>query len=499
MTRSSRVASETAQILSLFVLSLRVWTIGAGDSSPLDKIFASQRLQGKNVTIRLDEYLQQRSDANIAPLFPAKGVGGQGSFEYRLENRSAQLYIYENSIPRIIHQMWKTTKIQRTFAPYIRSWIRLHPFWEYRFWTDASGEEFIRRVYPEFWPLFEGFNGIQRSDALRYFILYNYGGIYADLDVESVAPLDEILDQPLILSQEPLAHAVVLEDRPRQVCNAFMASRPGHPFWPFVHNYMASHQVRRDPVGSTGPRMLDAALEAYINTSNPETVFVGSPERFMPLFDDKLNNFRRKCERWSLSDRQLEYCKVMRERDFVNQIEDDTLTVHHWSHTWLGHVTDDHFVDVWEVVNSTRNRYLANTFYGASEREPHDQHMENPWYMILTSEGNITIELFVDQMPYTASNFINLANTHFYDGLQFHRVIPNFMIQFGDASTRSFERFEDTRLGGSKFVNLATQKIEKRSKEGYIRDEFKAGLSNEKYTISMANTGQPNSGGYPKK
>ena len=40
-------------------------------------------------------------------------------------------------------------------------------------------------------------------------------------------------------------------------------------------------------------------------------------------------------------------------------------------------------------------------------------------------------QLFVDQMPITASNWIDLAQTGFYDGIYFHRVIPNFMAQFG--------------------------------------------------------------------
>uniref|UniRef100_A0A7S3YQI4 Alpha 1,4-glycosyltransferase domain-containing protein n=1 Tax=Lotharella globosa TaxID=91324 RepID=A0A7S3YQI4_9EUKA len=323
--------------------------------------------------------------------------------------------------------MWKTTKIQITFQPFVKSWARLHPFWEYRFWTDASGEDFVKSVYPKYWDLFEGFNGIQRSDALRYFILHHYGGVYADLDVEPVKPLDSMLNNTLTLSQEPLAHAVVLENRDRQVCNAFMASPVGHPFWPYVHQYMNDHQIRQDPVGSTGPRMLDAALDAYnnidfnkptiiptkdqyssINHHNKNTqetattsrwgrgyggwkgyrkkaranqkktwekvnlteatweeVYVAPPEEYMPLFDDKLNDFSQKCQKWGLSQKQKDYCNVMKKRNYENRIEDNTLTVHHWSHTWLGHVTEQDFIDVWDLVNSTKQRYLHNTHWNA--------------------------------------------------------------------------------------------------------------------------------------
>ena len=57
--------------------------------------------------------------------------------------------------------------------------------------------------------------------------------------------------------------------------------------------------------------------------------------------------------------------------------------------------------------------------------------MANPVANCKTSMGTFKLELFVDKMPVTASNFIALAKEGYYDGLSFHRVIPNFMAQFG--------------------------------------------------------------------
>ena len=48
-----------------------------------------------------------------------------------------------------------------------------------------------------------------------------------------------------------------------------------------------------------------------------------------------------------------------------------------------------------------------------------------------TSRGLIKVELFADKAPLTVANFVNLAQRGFYDGLNFHRVIPDFMIQDG--------------------------------------------------------------------
>jgi peptidylprolyl isomerase len=103
----------------------------------------------------------------------------------------------------------------------------------------------------------------------------------------------------------------------------------------------------------------------------------------------------------------------------------------------------------------------------------------NPSAVLKTNKGDITLELFTDKMPITAGNFIKLAEEGFYDGTKFHRVIQGFMIQGGDPNSKG----DDTSVYGI-------------GGPGYtIEDEFVAGFSNVRGTISMANTGQPNSGG----
>jgi cyclophilin family peptidyl-prolyl cis-trans isomerase len=108
--------------------------------------------------------------------------------------------------------------------------------------------------------------------------------------------------------------------------------------------------------------------------------------------------------------------------------------------------------------------------------------MSNPIATFQTSLGNFQAELFVDQMPVTAGNFVNLAKSKFYDGLHFHRVIQGFMIQFGCPYSRD-PKSPRCGTGGPP--------------HGNVRDEHpeNAKLSNEPGTLSMANTGQPNSGG----
>ena len=63
--------------------------------------------------------------------------------------------------------------------------------------------------------------------------------------------------------------------------------------------------------------------------------------------------------------------------------------------------------------------------------------MERQIATIKTNKGDIKVELFNDKSPKTVKNFVDLAAKDFYDGILFHRVIPDFMIQAGDPNTKT--------------------------------------------------------------
>jgi cyclophilin family peptidyl-prolyl cis-trans isomerase len=92
-----------------------------------------------------------------------------------------------------------------------------------------------------------------------------------------------------------------------------------------------------------------------------------------------------------------------------------------------------------------------------------------------TTMGNFEIELYAKDVPKTVENFVGLANKKYYDGIIFHRVIDNFMIQGGDPT--------GTGMGGESFWG------------GKFEDEFKMHLKHDEAGIlSMANAG-PNTNG----
>lgn len=106
--------------------------------------------------------------------------------------------------------------------------------------------------------------------------------------------------------------------------------------------------------------------------------------------------------------------------------------------------------------------------------------MPNPVAKFETSMGSFEAEIYVDDMPITGGNFVKLAKEGFYNGLHFHRVIPDFMAQFGCPHSK------DATSGRAGTGD---------SPYGAIADEHPAKVrrSNEPGTLSMANAG-PNSG-----
>eukprot|EP00548_Thalassiothrix_antarctica_P005533 CAMPEP_0194132544 /NCGR_PEP_ID=MMETSP0152-20130528/2988_1 /TAXON_ID=1049557 /ORGANISM="Thalassiothrix antarctica, Strain L6-D1" /LENGTH=184 /DNA_ID=CAMNT_0038827637 /DNA_START=58 /DNA_END=615 /DNA_ORIENTATION=+ len=114
-----------------------------------------------------------------------------------------------------------------------------------------------------------------------------------------------------------------------------------------------------------------------------------------------------------------------------------------------------------------------------------------------TSMGTFKAELYCDTLPITAGNFIDLANSGFYDGIHFHRVIPDFMNQFGCPYAKNPNSNRAGTGGpdaGTPFQS-ADGKSFTRNNDGCIPDELTQRITNDVGTLSMANTGRPESGG----
>ena len=131
-------------------------------------------------------------------------------------------------IPKIIHQTYRNHELPEVYAMCAKQMIALHPDYEYKFWTDEGMYSFLRTEFPDYWEKFASLpRVILQVDMFRYFLMYKFGGVYADLDYYMLRPIDDVLDKELVLP----VNREAADGTPSCLGNCIFASRPGHPFW----------------------------------------------------------------------------------------------------------------------------------------------------------------------------------------------------------------------------------------------------------------------------
>ncbi len=100
---------------------------------------------------------------------------------------------YEDKIPKLIIQTWKTDDIPKKYIEDIKSLKKLNPDFEFKLFTDQQIEQFLKIYYPKHYETYKKLPiKIQKIDYFRYVAIYHYGGFYFDLDItglQSLKPL----------------------------------------------------------------------------------------------------------------------------------------------------------------------------------------------------------------------------------------------------------------------------------------------------------------------
>jgi hypothetical protein len=187
-------------------------------------------------------------------------------------------------IPPIIHQTWKDDRIPDDLAAYGRSWNQFNPSWRRILWTDRMLLDFVEQDYPDLLELYCSYsNGVCRADAARYMLLHKFGGLYADIDVECLAPLESLENESrVVLCQEPPSHWPLhapYRGHPFILFNGVMASPAGHPFWQNVLDRMPETRNATEILDMTGPCMLTGH---YLGFEQKDSVVVHSCHLFTP-------------------------------------------------------------------------------------------------------------------------------------------------------------------------------------------------------------------------
>lgn len=156
-------------------------------------------------------------------------------------------------IPKIIHQTWKNKNIPKKWSSYHKTWKDIFPESEFEhiLWTDEDNRNLIKNHYSWFLKTYDNYpKNIQRADAIRYFILYHHGGIYADLDCEVRENFYEDLTHDTInLADNPYG--------PGSKMNNLMASNKGNEKWKIVFDELEKRKNILATTKSTGPCVLD--------------------------------------------------------------------------------------------------------------------------------------------------------------------------------------------------------------------------------------------------
>ncbi len=115
-----------------------------------------------------------------------------------------------------------------------------------------------------------------------------------------------------------------------------------------------------------------------------------------------------------------------------------------------------------------------------------------------TSEGNFTVELYRESAPKNVNNFVYLSEQGYYDGVYFHRMIPDLLIQGGDRNTLNDDANDDGYGKTSYYIqdevnweslNLSEDQINQLKSQGYTDNTDLSSKRLEKYSLAMANNG----------
>jgi mannosyltransferase OCH1-like enzyme len=260
--------------------------------------------------------------------------------QYRLlfNNELNQVKYTNDKIPKIIHQTWKTNHLPDNFEKWSAEIKRLHPDWEYKLWTDEDNRDFIKENYSWFLDTYDNYDkNIKRVDAVRYFILYHYGGVYIDMDMTTLKNLDPIMEDGTAIFGYQLSD----KNKDGSIANAFMACPPKHSLFKILI-YNLFFKRNEDVLDATGPKYLTYTIRNYLG----DDVIVYE----MPVIYT---------HEWDSKDPILQHCADNIEKCRLKYKDSYTMTF--WTGTWTNN------------SKIQKNLYKIPKFVRAKKLDDYDQ------------------------------------------------------------------------------------------------------------------------------
>lgn len=257
---------------------------------------------------------QQRSETEKVTVTPEQIQDWQ-FFKPLYDQHIRDNYVYDAQarIPKIIHHIWLGSPLPEKYARYIETWKKHHPTWTFMLWDDAAVAKLgliNLRAYCA------ARNYGEKSDILRYEILYRFGGLYVDTDFECLQPFDAVHHScDFYAGSYPHPGGGSM-----WVINAIIGSCPGHPI---LKRCIAGIQkpADRSNTGSaavmdrTGPSYFKRAIIEAINAGDAIQKTVIFPVTFFYPLPTVCRNYKNR-------------------REIANWMRPESLAVHHWAASW---------------------------------------------------------------------------------------------------------------------------------------------------------------------
>ena len=274
--------------------------------------------------------------ANLGPLIEHKNDAIRAPIE-RFGPTSGKM---DRQIPQIFHQHWINYQVPRTFQQWIASWMENHPTWQYWYWTNSDVRRFLKKYYPKYLKDYDSYpTELHKADFMRYFVIHKFGGVYLDLDMESLQPMDEwTYSHGCFVSEETFEHTFFLYNKSRSVVmNCMLACRPQHAFYDLAIKSLHTTKNKKMPHHATGPFFMDNVYLEYKNSLTSETetdqiLEVVHPDYFLPTYDPILRDLitPEHCDIVDADQRSL--CQTLARNKMVNKPKNVSLANHHWFH-----------------------------------------------------------------------------------------------------------------------------------------------------------------------
>jgi mannosyltransferase OCH1-like enzyme len=207
-------------------------------------------------------------------------------------------------IPKIIHQIWLGSPVPDVYKTLMQTWVDMHPGWEYRLWTDENVGNislFNKKFYDE------AQNYGMKSDILRWEILYQYGGLYVDVDYQCLQPFDALhYLYDFYTGIQPLDTLMV------QLGAALVGTCPQHPILKHCIETIGDHWKLKGAPQKTGP--IHFTRSFYAQAGQHGTIDIALPPVYVyPL------GCREKVTATSVTE----------------WLQKGALAVHWWSKSWM--------------------------------------------------------------------------------------------------------------------------------------------------------------------